>query len=96
MPSGFSDGLHAHRVSSAVPSVCGVSKYRAGLSPSNSQYRAAVADTRSLCLGDIRKMLMAQQVDEVADICGLKTRPSADGLFNLSMLPPKAERMVKA
>ena len=24
------------------------------------------------------------------------TRPSADGIFNLSMLPPKAERMVKA
>ena len=84
MPSGFSDAFHAHRISSAVPSLCGVSKYRAGPSPSNIQYRAAVPDTRSHGLGDIRKLLLEQQVDEVADIYGLKTRPSADGLFNPS------------
>ena len=53
-------------------------------------------DTRSHGLGDIRKLLRKQQVDEVVDIYGLKTRPSADGLFNPSLLPPKAERMVKA
>ena len=41
-------------------------------------------DTRSHGLGDIRKLLLEQQVDEVADIYGLKTRPSADGLFNPS------------
>ena len=60
-----------------------------------SQYLAA-PDTRSHGLGDIRKLLAEQQVDEVVDVYGLKARPSADGLYNLSMLPPKAERMVKA
>jgi hypothetical protein len=28
-------------------------------------------------------------------VFGLKSRPSTDGLFNLSMLPSKTERMVK-
>ncbi len=60
-----------------------------------SQY-VATSETRSHGLGDIRKLLLEQQVDEVVDVYGLKTRPSADGLFNLSMLPPKAQRMVKA
>ena len=43
-----------------------------------------MADTRSNGLGDIRKLLLEQQVDELVDIYGLKTRPSADGLFNPS------------
>ncbi len=59
-----------------------------------SQYVGAT-DTRGHGLGDIRKLLLEQQVDEVVDVYGLKSRPSADGLFNLSMLPPKADRMVK-
>jgi ABC-type nitrate/sulfonate/bicarbonate transport system substrate-binding protein len=60
-----------------------------------AQYVGA-PDTSAHGLGDIRKLLLEQQVDEVAEVFGLKTRPSADGLYNLSMLPPKAERMVKA
>jgi len=58
-----------------------------------AQYLGA-PDTRGHGLGDIRKLLVEQQVDEVVEVYGLKTRPSADGLFNLSMLPPKADRMV--
>lgn len=60
-----------------------------------SQYVGA-ADTRSHGLGDIRKIFVDQQLDEVVDVYGLKTKPSTDTLFNLSMLPPKIERMVKA
>lgn len=60
-----------------------------------AQYVGA-PDTATHGLGDIRKLLLEQQVDEVAEVFGLKNRPAADGLYNLSMLPPKAERMVKA
>lgn len=60
-----------------------------------SQYVGAL-DTRGHGLGDIRKLVLEQQVDEVVSVYGLKTTPSADGLFNLSMLPAKAMRMVKA
>jgi len=60
-----------------------------------AQYVAA-ADTRGHGLGDIRKLLVEQQVDDVAEVYGLKTRPAADGLYNLSMLPARAERMLKA
>jgi ABC-type nitrate/sulfonate/bicarbonate transport system substrate-binding protein len=60
-----------------------------------AQYVGA-PDTRGHGLGDIRKLVLEQQVDEVVEVFGLKAKPSADGLFNLSMLPPKAERMVKA
>jgi len=60
-----------------------------------AQY-VATADTRGHGLGDIRKLLVEQQLDEVAEVYGLKARPGADGLFNLSMLPARAERMLKA
>lgn len=53
-------------------------------------------DTATRGLGDIRKLLLEQQAGKVAEVFGLKNRPSADGLYNLSMLPSKAERMVKA
>lgn len=59
-----------------------------------SQYVGA-ADTQSHGLGDIRKLYLEQQVDDIVETFSLKNRPSADGIFNLSMLPPKAERMVK-
>jgi ABC-type nitrate/sulfonate/bicarbonate transport system substrate-binding protein len=59
-----------------------------------AQYVGA-PDTAAHGLGDIRKLLVEQQVEEVADVFGLKSRPSTDGLFNLSMLPSKTERMVK-
>ncbi|MDB5843313.1 MAG: transporter permease [Polaromonas sp.] len=60
-----------------------------------AQYVGA-SDTASHGLGDIRKLYLEQQVDDVAETFSLKNRPSADSLFNLSMLPPKAERMVRA
>ncbi len=60
-----------------------------------AQYLAA-ADTRSHGLGDVRKYLLEQQVDQVVEVFGLKTRPSADGVFNRSMLPALAERTLKA
>ena len=54
------------------------------------------ADTRSHGVGDIRKFLVERQVDQVVEVFGLKSRPSADAIFNGSFLPPKADRMVKA
>ncbi|HWP19679.1 MAG TPA: ABC transporter substrate-binding protein [Burkholderiaceae bacterium] len=52
------------------------------------------ADTRSHGLGDIRKLLIERQVDEVSEAFGLKTRPSADAIYNLSLLPARAQRQV--
>lgn len=60
-----------------------------------AQYVAA-PDTRSHGVGDIRKLTLEQQVDEVAEVFGLKTKPSADAIFNSAMLPLRSERMVKA
>ncbi len=60
-----------------------------------AQYVGA-ADTRAHGLGDIRKLTLEQQVDEVADVFALKRKPSADAIFNSSMLPPRAARTIKA
>lgn len=60
-----------------------------------AQYVAA-ADTRSHGLGDVRKYLLEQQVDQVGEVFGLKNRPSAEGVFNRAMLPAVAERTLKA
>ena len=60
-----------------------------------AQYVAA-PDTRSHGVGDIRKLTLERQVDEVAEVFGLKTKPSADAIFNSAMLPARSERMVKA
>jgi hypothetical protein len=35
-------------------------------------------------------------VAEVSETFGLKSKPDAAAVYNLSFLPPKAERMVKA
>lgn len=53
-------------------------------------------DTREHGLGDVRKDLVAQQVDEVVSTFGLKQRPDPASVYNLAFLPPKAERLVKA
>ena len=58
-----------------------------------AQYVGA-ADTRDHGLGDIRKLTLEQQVDEVVDVFGLKVKPSADAIFNTSMLPRRSERMI--
>jgi ABC-type nitrate/sulfonate/bicarbonate transport system substrate-binding protein len=60
-----------------------------------AQYVGA-QDTLSHGLGDVRKLTLEQQVDEVVEVFGLKNRPSVEGLFNRSMLPAQAERMLKA
>ncbi len=60
-----------------------------------AQYVAA-PDTRSHGLGDARQFLVDQQVDQVVDAFGLKSRPAAATLFNRSFLPARAEREVKA
>lgn len=54
------------------------------------------ADARGHGVGDVRKILIERQVDEVVEVYGLKARPSADAIFNSGFLPPRAERMVKA
>ncbi|MEJ7685952.1 MAG: ABC transporter substrate-binding protein [Variovorax sp.] len=59
-----------------------------------AQYVGA-ADTRAHGLGDIKKLTLEQQVDEVADVFALKRKPSADAIFNSSMLPPRAERTIR-
>ncbi|WP_046111741.1 ABC transporter substrate-binding protein [Aquincola tertiaricarbonis] len=56
----------------------------------------ANADTRSHVLGDVRPELVRQQVAEVSQTFALKQVPNADALYNLSFLPPKAERTMKA
>jgi ABC-type nitrate/sulfonate/bicarbonate transport system substrate-binding protein len=55
----------------------------------------AAADTRSHGLGDVRRDFAQAQIDEVADVFALKSKPSLDAVYNLGFLPPKAERMVK-
>jgi ABC-type nitrate/sulfonate/bicarbonate transport system substrate-binding protein len=58
-----------------------------------AQYVSA-ADTRNHGLGDINKLTLEQQVDEVVDLFGLKVKPSSDAIFNTSMLPSRTERMI--
>lgn len=60
-----------------------------------AQYLAA-PDTRSHGLGDILKRTLEVQIDEVAEVFGLKTKPSADAVFHRAFLPPAADRMHKA
>ena len=58
-----------------------------------AQYVGA-ADTRGHGLGDIKKLTLEQQVDEVAEVFALKVKPPADAIFNTSMLPSRNERMI--
>jgi ABC-type nitrate/sulfonate/bicarbonate transport system substrate-binding protein len=56
-----------------------------------AQYVGA-ADTRGHGLGDIRKLTLEQQVDQVVDVFGLKVKPASDAIVNTSMLPSRNER----
>ena len=56
-----------------------------------AQYVGA-ADTRSHGLGDIQKLTLELQVDEVVEVFGLKVKPASDAIFNSSMLPLRSER----
>jgi len=60
-----------------------------------SEYIAA-PDTRSHGLGDVLKRTLEQQVDEVVEVFGLKTRPGVEGVFNRAMLPAMDLRSLKA
>ena len=60
-----------------------------------AQYLAA-PETGSIGLGDVRKLVLEQQMDQVVDVFGLKTRPSVEAVFNRSMLPAAAARRVAA
>lgn len=53
----------------------------------------AAADTRVHGLGDVRRDFAQAQIDEVVETFGLKAKPSLDAIWNLSFLPPKAQRM---
>lgn len=52
-------------------------------------------DTREHGLGDVKPALLAQQVEQVAQTFGLKNAPKPDTLFNRSLLPAQAARMLK-
>jgi ABC-type nitrate/sulfonate/bicarbonate transport system substrate-binding protein len=54
------------------------------------------ADTRAHGLGAVRPELLGQQIDELQQTFALKSRPSADAVFNAAFLPSAAERAVKA
>jgi len=56
----------------------------------------AAPDTQGHGLGDVRKLLIERQVDEVVQVYGLRNKPSADAIYNLGFLPPKREREVRA
>jgi len=60
-----------------------------------AQYVAA-ADTFSHGLGDVRKLILEQQMDQVVEVFGLKSRPSVEAVFNRSMLPATSTRAIKA
>jgi len=60
-----------------------------------SEYIAA-PDTRAHGLGDVLKRTLDTQVDEAVEVFGLKNRPSADGVFNRSMLPAARLRTLRA
>lgn len=60
-----------------------------------AQYLAA-PETAAIGLGDVRKLVLEQQMDQVVDVFGLKTRPSVEAVFNRGMLPAAAARRVAA
>lgn len=49
--------------------------------------------TRSNGLGAVDKLVLDNQVEDIATAFKLKTRPSSDLVFNSSFLPPRSERM---
>jgi NitT/TauT family transport system substrate-binding protein len=52
--------------------------------------------SRANGLGSLNKLVLDNQVEDVAASFNLKTKPSADLIFNSSFLPPKSERMPPA
>lgn len=60
-----------------------------------AQYVAA-PDVAVHGLGDVRKALLEEQIAQVAQVFGLQNRPSADSVFERSLLPTSGERSYKA
>jgi ABC-type nitrate/sulfonate/bicarbonate transport system substrate-binding protein len=60
-----------------------------------AQYVAA-PDVVTHGLGDVRKALLEEQITQVAQVFGLQNRPSADNVFERSLLPANSERNYKA
>lgn len=60
-----------------------------------SQYVAA-PDVSNHGLGDVRKVLLDEQIEQVAEVFGLKNKPTAESVFERSLLPAAAERAYKA
>lgn len=60
-----------------------------------SQYVAA-ADVSAHGLGDVRKNLLDEQIEQVAEVFGLKAKPTAESVFDRSLLPAAADRTWKA
>jgi ABC-type nitrate/sulfonate/bicarbonate transport system substrate-binding protein len=56
----------------------------------------AASDVGSHGLGDVRKALVEEQIEQVAEVFGLKVKPTFDSVFERSFLPPAAERSYKA
>lgn len=59
-----------------------------------AQYVAA-PDVVAHGLGDVRKALLEEQITQAAQVFGLQNRPSADSVFERSLLPASAERAYK-
>lgn len=60
-----------------------------------AQYVAS-PDTRTLGIGDISRPLLAQQIDAVAELFALKSKPASESIFNAGFMPAKAQRTWKA
>ena len=60
-----------------------------------SQYVAA-PDVSAHGLGDVRKVLLDEQIEQVAEVFALKSKPTAESVFERSLLPAAAERAWKA
>lgn len=56
----------------------------------------AAPDTREHGLGAIQRAAAEQQIAEVSETFGLKTRPAFDAVYDLRFLPPLAERTLRA
>jgi ABC-type nitrate/sulfonate/bicarbonate transport system substrate-binding protein len=60
-----------------------------------TQQYIAAPDTRGHGLGDILKRTLEQQVDDVVEVFGLKSRPGTESVFNRAMLPAAGNRTVR-
>jgi ABC-type nitrate/sulfonate/bicarbonate transport system substrate-binding protein len=60
-----------------------------------TQSYVSTTDTREHGLGDVRRAFVEQQLQQVGETFGLKTKPTFESTYNLAFLPPKGERTLK-